>query len=93
MWYPTAMWQWQLMGFVFLSVLSRIAESKAAMRGCKREPIPSMSGRALLIPLCRHRVTRPQRAIVLRGGEKNWQCGVELRAWERPVRAAGLGEA
>eukprot|EP00037_Helgoeca_nana_P037789 m.17719 g.17719 ORF g.17719 m.17719 type:complete len:350 (+) comp9407_c0_seq1:91-1140(+) len=41
MWTPTAMWQWQTIGFGLLILLSRLVESRAAMRGCKRAPMPS----------------------------------------------------
>jgi hypothetical protein len=41
MWTPTAMWQWQIIGFALLALMSNVIESKAAMRGCQRAPLPS----------------------------------------------------
>eukprot|EP00038_Savillea_parva_P017076 m.18995 g.18995 ORF g.18995 m.18995 type:complete len:350 (+) comp3649_c0_seq2:15-1064(+) len=49
MWWPTQMWHWQLIGFCFLSLLSRVIESKAAMRGCRRQPIPVWLDKALRV--------------------------------------------
>eukprot|EP00730_Choanoeca_flexa_P013449 TRINITY_DN5331_c0_g1_i2.p1 TRINITY_DN5331_c0_g1~~TRINITY_DN5331_c0_g1_i2.p1 ORF type:complete len:324 (+),score=39.78 TRINITY_DN5331_c0_g1_i2:61-972(+) len=43
------LWQVQILGMLFLSLLAQVIESKAAMRGCNRNPLPPLFDRFLRV--------------------------------------------